>query len=280
MIKAIRHQIKFALQQNATIITFYVLLSIVLLNFVENVLCFQGWDVVEMYHPAKLLALSYNRIYFHADITLLLVQIYPFLVVCPAGFILISEKSRNADYLLITRIGSTKYYLSQIITGFFVTMIIFTVPFLIELFLNYLSFPVDATGDFTNLSQYDPIYIEMTEHYIFSELFNLNPFLYALFGILLFGFFSGIMGMITIALSAVITFRYKVFLFLPVFIFLNATLYVPEIFGKLPFSVRWYDYLLIFDDNIKNSKYFIILMVLFLTASVTCSLIKGRGDQL
>lgn len=56
MIKEIRHQTLFALKRIPAIGAFFILLAIVLFNFVSNIFAFQGSDVVEMYHPAKILA--------------------------------------------------------------------------------------------------------------------------------------------------------------------------------------------------------------------------------
>ena len=63
MLKIIKHQTSFILRQNMSLAVFFVLLSIVFLNFRSNVLAFQGSDIIEMYHPAKLLALSYDQVY-------------------------------------------------------------------------------------------------------------------------------------------------------------------------------------------------------------------------
>lgn len=86
-------------------VAFYALFVIVLMNFITNVFEFQGLDRLEMYHPVKLLLLSYNRTYDNADFALLLIQLYPILVVCPSGSILLSEKQRREDTLIISRIG-------------------------------------------------------------------------------------------------------------------------------------------------------------------------------
>ena len=224
MIQAIKSQVAFAMKQKAAILTFYLLLTLVLLNFTTNVFAFQGSDVIEMYHPAKMLVLSYNRIYYNADMTLLLVQLYPVIVVCPAGFTLISEKNRKTDTLLIARMGSKKYYVSKVAASFIVTSLVFVIPTLIELVLNCISFPTAATGDFINLNQYNPRYVEMVSHYTFAELFKIDSYLYSVISTLFFGVFSGILGMFTVALSMILKVRYKIFLFLPVFVLLNISL--------------------------------------------------------
>ncbi len=280
MIKIIKHQTSFILKQNTALVAFYILLTIVFLNFGLNVFSFQGSDIIEMYHPAKMLVLSYNQIYNKADVMLFMIQLYPILIVCPAGFILLSEKNRKMDCVLITRIGSIQYYLCKIIAAFFATMIIFTLPFLIEFSLNCVSFPLAANGDFINLNCYDSNYIKMTNNYMFPTLFQINSYLYALVGIFFFGVTSGIIGMFTVALTEIITFHFKILLFLPIFVLLNIGQYFPDITDKLPFTVKWYNYVFLFDDTVKNRAYFIIFLVILFVFSIVCSVIKGKGDQL
>lgn len=280
MIKIIKHQTLFMLRQNIALMVFYILLAIVFLNFGSNVLNFQGRDIIDMYHPAKMLVLSYDQVYDNMDIMLLLIQLYPILIVCPAGFTLLSEKKRKTDCVLITRIGSIQYYLCKTIAAFFVTMIVFTIPFLIEFGLNCVSFPLAASGDFVDLNCYSPDYIKLTSNYMYSTLFHMNSYLYTFVGILFWGITSGIIGMFTVALSGIISFRFKILLFLPVYILLNIPAYMPQITDKLPFVVNWYNYIFLFDDHVKNNVFFISFLIILFIISIVCSVIKGRGDQL
>ena len=280
MIKIIKHQTLFILRQNIALMVFYILLAIVFLNFGSNVLNFQGRDIIDMYHPAKMLVLSYDQVYDNMDIMLLLIQLYPILIVCPAGFTLLSEKKRKTDCVLITRIGSIQYYLCKTIAAFFVTMIVFTIPFLIEFGLNCVSFPLAASGDFVDLNCYSTDYIELTNNYMYSTLFHMNSYLYTFVGILFWGITSGIIGMFTVALSGIISFRFKILLFLPVYILLNIPAYMPQITDKLPFVVNWYNYIFLFDDHVKNNVFFISFLIILFIISIVCSVIKGRGDQL
>ena len=280
MIKIIKHQTLFMLRQNIALMVFYILLAIVFLNFGSNVLTFQGRDIIDMYHPAKMLVLSYDQVYDNMDIMLLLIQLYPILIVCPAGFTLLSEKKRKTDCVLITRIGSIQYYLCKTIAAFFVTMIVFTIPFLIEFGLNCVSFPLAASGDFVDLNCYSTDYIELTNNYMYSTLFHMNSYLYTFVGIFFWGITSGIIGMFTVALSGIISFRFKILLFLPVYILLNIPAYMPQITDKLPFVVNWYNYIFLFDDHVKNNVFFISFLIILFIISIVCSVIKGRGDQL
>lgn len=278
--RTIRNQIMFALRQRATIFTFYILIAAVLTNFTLNVFAFQGRDLLDMYHPTQMLLLSYNRVYYKADFTLLLIQLYPVLVVCPAGFLLLAEKHRKEYTLIITRTGTTNYYAGKLIAGFATTALVFTMPFLLELLLHCISFPINAIGDFTEYSHYDPIYRGMVQKYWVPALFMYNPYLYTVAGILFFGVFSGILGMFTIALSAVLPLRYKIFTFLPVFLLLNLSSYLVQFVPQLPFSIQWYDYVLLFSNTTRSGGFFLAAMLVLLLVSLGSVFYKSAGDQL
>ena len=83
--KATRAQIKLLLFQWGALLAFGLLLALMLNNFVENVLEHQGTEVVLMYHPMKLLSLSYDKTNYKADTMMLLVQLVPLLICIPAA---------------------------------------------------------------------------------------------------------------------------------------------------------------------------------------------------
>ena len=73
-IKVIKKQTIFLLKQKEASLAFILLLAVVLGNYITNVLTFRGTDVSQMYQPMKLLALSLNKVYFSANIQLLIVM--------------------------------------------------------------------------------------------------------------------------------------------------------------------------------------------------------------
>ncbi|MBD5484689.1 MAG: hypothetical protein HDR18_04070, partial [Lachnospiraceae bacterium] len=219
--KATISQTAFMLKKKESVCVFYVLFFMVIINFIGNVLYFQGKDVVEMYQPMKLLLLSYNRTNWNASNTLLLLQLYPLLVVCPAGFSLAREYQLGTRVFLVSRLGNFTYQVSKYLSAFLTTMIIFTVPFLLEIILNCLSFPLSATGDLSYLSIYDSAYRIGVNRYFMKSIYLYSPYLYAVIGTLFFGVVSGVLGVFTVAVSSVIRVKYNVFLFLPVFVTLN-----------------------------------------------------------
>lgn len=269
-ITATSAQIKLLLRQKEARVAFYVLLALCLSNYIGNVLTFQGYDVIEMYHPMKLLLLSFDMSNYNVDRLLFFMQLYPLLVVCPAGFALVKEQHTRQEALIVSRIGLFQYRLSKLAAAFAVTAIVCTVPFLVEMLLNCIAFPLGAEGDLMNWGYYTEDYMDSVRHYSMSSLFIKAPYLYTFLSIIFFGLVSGVLGAFTVAFSALVKVKYKVFLFFPVFMLINATHYIDQKFPDAV-STNWYYHVLIFFDENKNYGYFwisLLLCVLFIFGAV------------
>lgn len=271
-------QTSFLLRKKGALAAFYVLLLMVLANFIGNVVEFQGLDVIQMYHPMKILLLSYNRVNYSADMTILLTQLFPILVSCPAGFSLAREYQLGMDVMLVSRLGQRRYRMGRLLAAFLATFIVFTVPFLLEILLNCLSFPLNATGDMTNWGYYDSAYRIAVGNYFWPRLFASAPYLYAVLGTLLFGAAAGILGAFTLAVSSVIKVKYRVFLFLPVFFLLNLSNLLGAMdLGDMP-SFGWGENLLLFSDVPKNG-WILAAVLLFLAVSAVGMVWKSSGKD-
>lgn len=275
--KAAISQTKNLLKRKEAIFTFYILLIMVLVNFLGNVLAFQGSDVVEMYHPMKLLFLSYNITNYNASGTLLLIQLYPILVVCPAGFALSKEYQLGVNVYMSSRMGIRSYKISKLLTAFLTTMLIFTIPFLLEVVLNCISFPLSAKGDLSNWGYYNSFFIEWVHNYFMSDFYLKYPFLYAITGIIIFGAVSGVLGAFTVAVSSVIKVKYNIFLFFPVVLLLNATIIFQK---KGAPSILWYDFLFLFNEVKKNVVFFAMGIISLLLFIVIAGAVSSRKDCL
>lgn len=254
--------IKFLLNKKSVRFTFLVLFLVMLLNFISNVLDFRGYDVISMYHPMKILSLSYNRTVYKADTALLIVQLLPIMVACPAGLAMAADKGTGAETMLIARLGRKMYITSKIIAIVIVTAIVFTVPFLMEIVLNCLSFPLAATADLTNMDAYSEEYLRATANYIFPALYNAAPYLYAVLGTLCFGLFAGLLAGFTASVSLLVRVKFKVFLLLPVFILL----YISDSFKAK--ELKWYNYALLFSDTPKSNTFLIVSCALLVSFCV------------
>lgn len=274
-------QTAFILRKKGSVCVFYVLLYLVLANFIENILAFQGRDVMRMVHPMRMLLLSYDRTNYNATNTLTLIQLYPLLVVCPAGFSLAREHQLETRVFLVSRLGKTAYLVSKFLAVFLATMLVFTVPFLLEILLNCLSFPLSATNTFGNASSlYDSRYREEISHYLMKDIYRYSPYLYAVVGTLLFGAASGLLAVFTAAVSSLKKVKYTVFLFLPVYVLCQLSTILNSKFPKGVPSIRWYDFLLIFDDKIKYTGCFAIGIAAIVYVSIRAVIVGGRKDCL
>lgn len=240
--RAVREQAAHLLLSKGAMATFALLLALVLLSFADNVNEFRGYDRVAMYHPMKMLLLSYNRTFYNASFTLVLIQLVPLVVCLPAGLSLVTEQHSGEIILAVSRLGARTYIWSKLIAAFMTTFIVFTLPFLIEIVLNCLSFPLGAIGDFSNLDTYSPSFEDMTAAYSLSGLYEISPYLYAVVCTFGLGVLAGLLAAVTVAVSAVIKVKYSVTLILPAFLLLEATVY-------LGLGDGWYDYILFFNNG-------------------------------
>ena len=273
-----RTQFLFAIRQKITLATFGLLFLIVGLNFVDNVLTFQGMDITNMYHPMKLLALSYNRIYHNADNTLLLIQLYPLLVACPAELLYAREWQIGLNTLMESRVGALTYKLSKLAAVFFVTAVVFTLPFMIEILLNIVAFPTNAIGDLSNLNTYDPSYLQSIKNYIFCDLYLVSPYLYAVVMTVLFGILSGILGMTICAFSMTIHTKFRLLYLLPTYLLLNFTIYILPSIADTGVKIEWYHYFFLFNDECKSVLGLFVVQAILIVYALISACYSSRKD--
>ena len=280
LVRTTRSQIAFLLRQKEAVFTFCVLLLLVLANFIDNCQEYQGFDVMALAHTTKLGLLSFNRMGYKADLSIMFLQLYPLLVVCPAGFILAKERGTQEHILMITRMGSGVYYSSKLLSAFVVTAVVFTLPFLVEIVIHVIAFSTRPMGDLSNWSYYSEEYMELVRSYMFSDLFVRSPYLYAVVKVLLFGLFSGLMGAFGVAVSALYRVKFRITVFLPTFLLLNLSVYAEVILGEMEKSVAWYNFVMLHEEAVKNMPVFLAVLMLMILVSVGGTFWTARRDQL
>lgn len=266
--------VKFLLGKTSSKITFFSLFLVMLLNFVLNVLYFRGYDVIEMFHPMNILSLSYDRTAHNAGTALLLVQLLPLLVGWPAGLALAADRGLGTDTMLVARLGRKLYVTSKLTAVFIATAIVFSVPFLLEIVLNCLSFPLTATGNLVRIDAFDSDYAEMLGNYLCPWLYRFSPYLAAVFGTIGFGLFAGLLACVTASLSLFVRIRFRVFLLLPVFILLYAITSLESI------ELAWYNYIFFFSDAPKIPLYWFSLCAALVCFCVAAAWYGCRKDCL
>lgn len=273
LLKTTLLQIGMLIKKKTAIITFVFLLVLVLANYIANIFEFMGRDVVNMYHPMKMLSLSYNKTYYNSSIALILTTVFPLLVNIPAGLSLNVETQNKTRQLVSSRIGNSKYICSRLISSIVTTFIVFSVPFLIEIVLNCIAFPLNAKGDFWNLSMYDPQMINNISAYQLSGLYIYSPYLYAIILTLFFGAFCGLLAGFTIIISAIFPIKFKVILLLPIFLLLELSVYSS---GSL--HTAWFNYILFFNDTARNGAVFYISISVIVLLTVLGAVFASKKD--
>ncbi len=79
-----------------------------------------------MYHPMKMLLLSYNRTCDNATFALLLVQLFPLVICLPSGLSLVSEQHNGETILAVSRLGQRTYIWSKLTAAFITNFVVFT----------------------------------------------------------------------------------------------------------------------------------------------------------
>ena len=273
--KAVRTQIKFLIGQKSFALVFSVLMVVMLRNFIENVLTFRGYDVISLYHPMKMLALSFNKTVYNAESAIVLIQVVPLLLCLPAALSLAKEQRTGQSVLMSARLGRKVYLWSRVISVFVVTTIVFSLPFLLEIVLNCVSFPLNATGDFYNYNAYEEELLASEALYQLTWLYQFSPYLYAVVCTVFFGVFFGIWAAATTTLSALVKVRFQVLLLLPSFLLLQLTLYTGE-----SGTTNWYNYVFFFNDINRNTTFFVVLMGILVTFVLIGTTVASRKDEL
>lgn len=282
LLNATRRQIHFLLRQKGAIATFCLLLALMLVNFTQNVLDFQGTDVLFMIHPMKLLTLSYNRVNYNQAVTLLLIQLVPLLVNLPAGLSLCFDRQTGEDKLLAARLGNRVYVYAKLLAVFCVTTLVFALPFLIEIALNCIAFPLNAEGDLAFGSVFSQQRIDFFGNYQFKRLYLFSPYLYAVVFTLLFGAVAGVLASFTAALSAVVRVKYRIFLILPDFLLLQGMDYISAYCHNTHSTpiFSWYDYLLFCHDMPRNAFVGPCVLAALLALTLLGAYLGGRRELL
>lgn len=274
--RSVRAQMRVILKRRTAWIAFYIMFVLMVANYVVNLFLYRNYDLVELFHPAKILLLSYGS---ETGMGYFLMQIYPLLVILPAGFSLASDYESGESVFLHSRVGGMNYYMGKMIAAFLSAAIIFTVPLLLEIGMNFVTYPKEAVGDPSNWKVYGQSYIEAQERYFLSALAVRSPYLYAVVGTVIFGVASGILNMFTVAVST-IRVKFKVLLFLPVYLLLDLISIVVRHIPGVTVSTYYGAYLRIFNWSWKSGAGYAGVLFLLTIFSAGMMYRKGKKDMI
>lgn len=278
--RATKVQTRQLLRQWPALLVFAAFMYLVARNFLHNVRIYKGTEVYDMYQSMHLLLLSYDSLTQGEQLTSTLIQLFPFLVALPAGLSYARDRQVGISNVMIARMGKRTYCMSKLLSVFLTTFVVFTVPFLIEIGLSCISFPLNATDTFSHASYYDEYYLEMIGSYLFPKLYIVSPYFYAVVMTLQFGMIASLFACFVMGFSMLVPLRFRVLYLLPPYIMLSSVVYFfPNRVGAS--HQFWYYYVLIFNTT-HNKHVYIYGAVLCALAlfSVFSALWKSRKDTL
>ena len=277
LLRSVKAQIYSLLQQKKTVITFFLLLGLIVANFIFNVIHSYGAVDVTHYNPMRLLSLShFMGDYF--DISYYIAQTLPITAIIPAALSYIKDRNSRELIYIQSKVGAGDYYYGKLIAIFVVTFFIFAIPFLMEVALDSIAFP-----SHTQLDPNSPELIDLYKkipHYLFGRLYNFNIYLYAAVFVCVFSFAAAAFACFAHAFSTFGFVKFGAFVFVPVY----CLLYVIYVLGdavKLHFTTYYPHYLILFNSSgYKSGKGMALLLILMLLFSIVVTEIKCRKDCL
>ena len=269
-------QVKLHLKRLPAVLVLTALTVLVLLNYVTNVLTFRGTDIVEMYDPLKMLTLSFDLQYFNNRNIVYLPLLLSLLAAVPAALSLSKERRIGEDTVVIARIGRKKYYRTRFAVVFIVTAIVFVIPFLVEIALNLVAFPIKAEGDFLQFSIFSAGSAEAIGNYQFSALYVFSQVLYVIVGTLSFGVFAGIIAVFSYSVTLIIRQKYAVFYLLPPFLLIQ--IWTSCSFSRNTMRYSWINQVFLFCNAERAPAFFYTVISVLLVMAVIFTYVGSKRD--
>ncbi len=272
---SIRMQMAVLSRKKGMIIMYLAMLALVVVNYGSNIINYYGKDLVAMYHPMKLTLLN-----DYGGYGFLLMQYFPILVVIPAAFSYMSDRDSREIVFIQLKVGRGNYYWGKYISVFLITFLVFTIPPLVEIVLNCIAFPLSATGDPSNSDMYDVGYIESIGRYFLPLLWLRHPYAYTVLFTIIFGAVSGVLAGFALAISTLPFMRFKVYVFVPVYLLMDIIGRVGSLRTDITFSTSYFDYLRMLSSSHKSGVAYFALMVGIVIVSVLLLRYKSGKDEL
>ncbi len=274
MWNAVKMQMQVLLSRKSTLFSYFFMHVLVFANFIMNIKAYYGYDVSQMYNANKILLLADGS----SIVGYYFMLFYPFFLVLPAAFSYMADAQSREIVFIQARSARRVYYIGKAAAVFLVTFLVFVIPLLLELVLNAAAFP-NAMGDPYHNDVFTPSYNEVIQRWFFWKLWVKNQYAYIVLWCICFGAISGILAVFAMAVSTFRWFKFKIFIFIPVYAFFWILAALGQFCG-IEVSAYYADYLRMFDISIKSWGSVPLLMAAVLFFSIMILVFKARKDEL
>lgn len=258
--KSIKMQLLYMLRSKATAFTLLLLLIAICINWGINLNrnCHVAY-ISQMYSFEKMLTLSdWSMVgYF-------MMQYYPLLIVIPTACVYVVDRNSGINIYIQSRVGKRYYLYGKLISVFLLTMLIFTIPYLMEILLSVICFGLKSNGDPSGLAFWQTVGNE--GKYFLANILLQNKVLYAVIVTMIFGGVSAILATFNFAITMLPFFKVKIITYFPIYILLFAI----SIFSKfvtIKYTVDYHFILRMFEMTTEKNYWayaiFCLLLIIF-----------------
>lgn len=274
LISSIKIQMSHIFRSKSSVFVALALLFVISVNFLQNMnRNIDSVYVTEMFDITKTLTLS-----DWSPVGYFFMQYYPLLIVIPTAGAYICDLNNGIDLYMRSRIGIRNYLYGKVISVFLVTLILFTIPFLIEIMLSAVCFSTQSLGDPSGFEYFQTI--EQDGKYFLANIYLNNRIIYAVIMSLLFGMVSAILATFNFTITMLPIFKFKIMTYFPIYLLF----YIISIFEKvvhLKFATYYAFILRMFEVSTKkNYLVYIIFLLVLLAISIMITEIKIRKNSI
>ena len=270
-------QLKKISRQKSFRITYCLILALAVFNVFSNLRYFAGYDSSKIPHPSTLSMISTE-----STLISIFIRLFPFILVIPAAYTYLSDFESRSINFIQARSSKGVYCASLILAVLTMTFLCFFVPFLLELALLLIAIPSNGTVLSIVENHYSESWGLWMKNLPFKEILGISRNLYIVFHMFLVSLTAAIFGLVIAALST-FRIRFKVFLLLPIYLFLFFT----EQFGNLlssRISTTYYHYVFAYVPYYSRPKLsfiaFFLVMMLSLLFSIVIFYRRSKQDTL
>lgn len=272
--KDLKYQIKQTANTLSVRAVFYCFFAVIFIHLISVINRFWGSDIAGIYEAMKLRLMVDES----NPITFRLIQLFPFIVVIPAGFSYMNDKNNDTDIFIRGRMGNRSYIRNKLTSSFIVSFMTYWIPFMIEIGILLIAIGPMANGDPSGISDYTESMQYSIDHYLFKDIYESHPIMYAILEVTMWATTVGALGCFSVCAS-LFGLKVKALVFLPVYILIYVAGFIGEAL-KLPYTTNYMWYMNSYDDHSKNDFIIWIFDALVLVVCVVIGMIMERRDRL
>ena len=198
--KNLTAQFKLLFRNKQFLITLFIAMLISILAFCINCLISFGKD------EASLIAAKYmflgSDFQFSNMIFYMLSMLFPLLAVFPFADSFLQERKSGACVYALSKQSSNSYYFSKLSAVFISGFLVIAIPLILNIFLNFIAFPLDSANSATNNSVVSShVYVTLIKTIVFKNLFCKSIYLYNWLYVFIEAITAGLMAVVVYQFS-------------------------------------------------------------------------------